>query len=274
VLTALAAAALSPGVVADLVERGRSFGGTQSHRAYLTAKVELGPLAGDLSVIFTVLSLSAVALAVRWSRRDPRLAPPLWLLAVIAALAYAWLLQVPLAYFRMAYFLPVALAPLVGIALVRLLGARRAAIAGALAAGAIVPFAWAQAANVRDFYAFANAASLRGLDAVAAGLRPGEVVVTDRCWSFQASWLLRTPTLSALEPEDIQPRAELRRARQARAVLDATPAGLAVARRLGVRYLIVDPTCTDTRERPTRPPRAGTPVYVSRRLVVLRLAPA
>ena len=32
----------------------------------------------------------------------------------------------------------------------------------------------------------------------------------------------------------------IRRARQARAVLDGTPRGRALARRLGVRYLIVD----------------------------------
>ena len=108
---------------------------------------------------------------------------------------------------------------------------------------------------------------------MSAELRPNEVVVTDRCWSFQASWLLSTRTLPALEPEDIQPKAELRRARQARAVLDGTPEGLAVARRLSVRYLIVDPTCVDSRERPTRPPAVGRPLYVSKRLVVLRLAP-
>jgi hypothetical protein len=97
------------------------------------------------------------------------------------------------------------------------------------------------------------------------------VVVTDRCWSFLTTWLLHTRTIAALEPEDIGPPAELRRARQARAVLDGTPAGMASAARLGVRYLIVDPTCTDTQERPTKPPAVGTPVFLSKRLVVLRL---
>ena len=61
---------------------------------------------------------------------------------------------------------------------------------------------------MRDFYAFTSDASLRGLDAVGATLRPNEVVVTDRCWSFQATCLLHTRTLPALEPEDIQPKAE------------------------------------------------------------------
>jgi hypothetical protein len=270
-IAALAAAALSPGVVYDLVERGRTFGGTQDYRAYLSAKVNLGPVVGDLSVIFTVMALAALVVVVRLARRDRAVAALLSLLAVVVALAYSWLLEIPTAYFRMAYYLPLALVPLVALALVSLLPPRRAAAAAGIASLAIAVFAWVQGGNVRDFYAFTNTASLRGLDAVSADLRPGEVVVTDRCWSFQAAWLLSTPTLPALEPEDIQPKAEVRRARQARAVLDGTPEGLALARRLGVRYLIVDPTCVDTRERPTRPPAVGTPLYVSKRLVVLRL---
>jgi hypothetical protein len=270
-LTGVAAVVLSPGVVYDLLERARSFGGTQDYRAYLSAKVNLGPVVGDLSVIFTVLAVGALVFAVRLATRDRAVAVLLSLLAVVIALAYSWVFEIPTAYFRMAYYLPMALVPLVALALVRLLTPRRAALAAGVAAVAISGFAWAQASNVRDFYAFTNTASLRGLDAVSASLRPGEVVVTDRCWSFQATWLLRTRTLPALEPEDIQPKAELHRARQARAVLDGTPEGLALARRLGVRYLIVDPTCVDTRERPTRPPAVGTPLYVSKRLVVLRL---
>ena len=270
-VTCLAALLLSPGVIYDLAERARTFGGTQDYRAYLSAKVNLGPVVGDLSVIFTVLAVAAVVLAVRLAGRDRAVAVLLSLLAVVIALAYSWLFEIPTAYFRMAYYLPLALAPLVAMALVRLLDPRRAAAVAGLASVTIAVFAWAQGSNVRDFYAFTNDASLRGLDAVSADLRRDEVVVTDRCWSFQATWLLRTRTLPALEPEDIQPKAELRRARQARAVLDGTPEGLALARRLGVRYVIVDPTCVDTRERPTRPPAVGTPFFVSKRLVVLRL---
>ena len=43
-------------------------------------------------------------------------------------------------------------------------------------------------------------------DALAAVLRPREVVVTDRCWSFLATWLLHTRTLAALEPQDTPAR--------------------------------------------------------------------
>jgi hypothetical protein len=268
---ALATLVLSPGVVYDLLERARTFGGTQDYRAYLSAKVNLGPVVGDLSVIFTVLAVGAIVFAIRVAGRDRAVPVLLSLLAVVIALAYSWLFEIPTAYFRMAYYLPIALVPLVALALVRLLQPRHAALIAGLASVAIAGFAWVQASNVRDFYAFTNTASLRGLDAVSADLRRDEVVVTDRCWSFQATWLLRTRTLPALEPEDIQPKAELHRARQARAVLDGTPEGLALARRLGVRYLLVDPTCVDTRERPTRPPAVGTPMFVSKRLVVLRL---
>jgi hypothetical protein len=93
---------------------------------------------------------------------------------------------------------------------------------------------------------------------------------TTAAWSLQAAWLLHTRTLPALEPEDIQPKAELRHARHARAVLDVTPKGLALARRPGVPYLLVDPTCTVARAT-HETPAVDTPLYVSRRLVVLRL---
>ena len=252
--TAIVVAALAPGVAYDLIERARTFGGTQGYQAYLTTKVNLGPLVGDLTVVFTVLAVAALALAVRWSGRDRAIVTLLCLLAVIVALAYSWILEIPVAYFRMAYFLPLVLAPLVAVALARLLRPLHAVVAGGLVAVAIAALAWSQAGNVRDFYAFTSRASLRGLDAVSAELHPGEVVVTDRCWSFQATWLLRTRTLAALEPEDIQPKAELRLARQARAVLDGTPEGLAVARRLDVRYLLVDPPArTPARDRSSLP---------------------
>jgi hypothetical protein len=271
-LTAVAAiAVLGGGVVYDLVERQRTFGGTLSYADYKASKLPVVHTAKDLTLVFTAAALIALVVCVRRAARDYALIPPLAMLAFTIAGAYAWIVHLPLGYLRMAYYLPLALVPLVALALVRLLSPRRAAVAASVTSLAIAVFAWVQGGNVRDFYAFTNDASLRGLDAVTAELRPGEVVVTDRCWSFQATWLLHTKTLPALEPEDIQPKAELVRARQARAVLDGTPDGLALARRLGVRYLIVDPTCVDTRERPTRPPAVGTPLFVSKRLVVLRL---
>lgn len=269
-MVALAAGALGGGVAYDIVSRRRTFGGTQDHTAYLFSKVDLGLVARDLSVPFTLAALLAVGLAVRWARRERALVPLLATLAVVVALGYAWLAHLPLVYFRMAYFLPLALAPLVAIALSRLPGRRSGAVAGAGLIAVIAVVSFGQAPNVREQYGFAGPAALRGLDAVAAASAPGEVVVTDRCWSFLATWFLHTRTLPALEPEDIQPKAELRVARQAKAVLGGTREGRSLARRLGARFAVVDPTCPDERER-AAVPAWGDPVYVSERLVVLRL---
>jgi hypothetical protein len=142
---------------------------------------------------------------------------------------------------------------------------------GAVLSAAVFAFAWPAAHSVRFFYGFANPASLRGLDAVAAQLHPDEVVVTDRCWSFLATWLLHTRTLPALYPVDIQPKAELARANEAHAILDGTPQGQVLARRLGVRFLLVDPTCPDPNGNALAPPRVGEPVFTSERLLVLKL---
>jgi hypothetical protein len=175
----------------------------------------------------------------------------------------------------MAYYAPLPLVVAVAVVLAAQRGRARALAAGAATVLVVAVFvlAWDQAAVVREFYAFTDRGSLRGLDLVARNLRPGEVVVTDRCWSFQAPWLLHTPTLAALDPADIQPKAEAPRARLAAAILDATPAGLAATRRLHVRYLIIDPTCESAAGQPQAPPLQGRPAYASDRLAVFVVPP-
>jgi hypothetical protein len=271
-LTAVAAiAVLGGGVVYDLVERQRTFGGTLSYADYKASKLPVVHTAKDLTLVFTAAALIALVVCVRRAARDYALIPPLAMLAFTIAGAYAWIVHLPLGYLRMAYYLPLALVPLVAIALSGLARARVTVVAGIVLALVIGAFAWPAAHNVRFFYGFANPASLRGLDAVAARLHPNEVVVTDRCWSFLATWLLHTRTLPALYPVDIQPKAELVRANEAHAILDGTPAGQALARRLGVRFLLVDPTCPDPDGHALAPPSVGEPVFTSERLVVLKL---
>jgi hypothetical protein len=271
-LTAVAAiVVLGGGVVYDLVERQRTFGGTLSYADYKASKLPVVHTAKDLTLVFTAAALIALVVCVRRAARDYALIPPLAMLAFTIAGAYAWIVHLPLGYLRMAYYLPLALVPLVAIALSGLARARVTVVAGIVLALVIGAFAWPAAHNVRFFYGFANPASLRGLDAVAARLHPNEVVVTDRCWSFLATWLLHTRTLPALYPVDIQPKAELVRANEAHAILDGTPAGQALARRLGVRFLLVDPTCPDPDGHALAPPSVGEPVFTSERLVVLKL---
>lgn len=272
-LTAAFVVPLGAGVAYDLITRGRTFGGTPDASAYHGAHVDLGLTLGDLTWPFAITALAALVLALLWVRRDGRLVPLLCSIPVSAALVgYAWIFGVAGHYFRLAYFLPIALVPLVAIALARLLQPRVAVLACAFLAAVTAGFAWVQAANVRDFYSFVNPTSVRALDRLAADLRPREIVTTDRCWSFLSTWLLHTRTLPALEPEDVLPKAELPLARKGRLVMSGTPAGAAFARRNGIRYAVVDPTCGDLSGNPVRPSGAGRPVFVSKRLVVLRLS--
>ena len=60
------------------------------------------------------------------------------------------------------------------------------------------------------------------------------------------------------------------RARRARCC-GARPRDARLIERLGIRYAIVDPTCTRADGTASEPPRVGRPVYVSTRLVVLRI---
>jgi hypothetical protein len=273
-LAAVAAATvvISPGVLYDLIERNRTFGGTLGYRAYLPSKLDVGLLLRDLTIPFSVVAGIAVLSGLWRLRRDPRLVPLLALLTVVALLACSWVVHFPLYYTRMAYYLPLALVPLVAVAIWRIPRPRWLPVAAAATLVAYLGVvSFAQGDNVQRFYGFTNSASLKGLDAVASSLRPGEVVVTDRCWSFLSTWLLHTRTLPALDSSDIQPKAELPHAREARAIIAGTARGRALARRLGVRFLVVDPTCSDTRGNASQPPRLGRPFFVSGRLVVLEL---
>jgi hypothetical protein len=266
----LAALALSAGVLYDIVERNQGYGGTQGYKAYLASKIDLYPLLRDLTIPFAVIAAGAVVAAVRRARREPSLVVPLCTLAVVVVLAYSWLAHVPMHYTRMVYFLPLALVPLTARWLGGLTPSRFVAGAAVVLVAAMAILAWGQTNEVQRLYRFANPASLKGLDMVAATLRPREVVATDRCWSFLATWLLHTRTLPALDTVDIQPKAEAPVARRAQAVLRGSPGGEALARRLGIRYLLADPTCRDAEGRALRPPAAARPWFVSRRLVVFR----
>jgi hypothetical protein len=269
----IAAAALSPGVAYDLITRGRTFGGTQSYTAYLSSKLDFLDAMGDLTLPLSLAGIAATVLALSLLRRErpERLLPLLGALAVTLGLAFAWLVHLPLHYTRMAYYLPLALVPLVAAALAWVPRPRLAAGVAVVLVGWAAVVSFVRTDDVRTRYAFASPASLKGLDRLDTLLRPREVVVTDRCWSFLSAWLVHRPVLAALEPVDIQPKAEVPRAREARAILAGTPEGRAVTRRLRIRFAVVDPTCTDSAGDFTRPPEVGRPLFVSRRLVLLRL---
>jgi hypothetical protein len=269
--TAVAALVICPGVAYTVIETDHKFGGTQGYRAYLSTKVHLHLVVNDLSWVFSVAGVLAFVLAIWWLRRERTLLPFVALLVVVVALAYSWVVHFPLAYVRMAYYVPLALVPLVAMAVTKLLRPRLAALAALALTLAIAVPAWGAARNVHRFYDFANHTTLSGMRAVSADLRPGDTVVADRCWSFLSAWLLHANTLPALDPADILPKAEVGPAAEARAILAGTPRGRALARQLHVRFILVNPLCVSQDGRRARPPRLGRPFFVSSRLVAMRL---
>ena len=50
-----------------------------------------------------------------------------------------------------------------------------------------------------------------------------------------------------------------------------TPKGRELARKWGVRFLVVNPTCVSDNGKLERPPQLGTPLFVSDKLVVMKL---
>ena len=270
--TAIVAIVLGAGVAADIYARQKTFGGALPYTDYLTTKVDLSLAVRDLTWVLVAGAGAALVALLAVGRLDRAWWPALALAVVCCALGYAWELHVPYYYERVVFYLPIAAAPIVAAALVRL---PRAGLVGgvavAVAVVALIPGSWRQAHANRAFYTFADPVSMRGLDALSKQLRPGEVVVTDRCWGFLGTWLLSTPTLAALEPEDIQPKAELAGVNQARSILRETPAGMALARRLRVRYLVVDPACPVGGGGTTPPPPHGRAVFASPNLAIIRL---
>ncbi|TML04205.1 MAG: hypothetical protein E6G41_12355, partial [Actinobacteria bacterium] len=108
--------------------------------------------AKDLSLVFTAVAVIALVVAIRRVARDHALIPLLAMLAFTIAGAYAWIVHLPLGYLRMAYYLPLALVPLVAVALAEFRRVRTTLVIGALLAAVVAGFAWPAAHNVRFFY--------------------------------------------------------------------------------------------------------------------------
>ncbi|MDQ8045397.1 MAG: hypothetical protein REI11_12395 [Patulibacter sp.] len=269
-------------VALDIRTRSAGSGGTLDYTNYLSTKVDLSIVTRDLTWIAIVATALTLLVLVPLRRLPAPAWPALALGLVASVLGYVWVIHLPLYYARMVFYLPLAVGPVVGAGAAALwsaarrvggsprVGALGGSVVAAVLAVVLVGGAWHQASAVRRYYGFANPASLRGLDALAADLRPGEPVTTDRCWSFLSAWLLRHPTYPALANQDIGPGAELHFARIGRSILANTAHGRVIERRLGIRYALIDPTCPTTAT-PVQP--QGAPVYASTRLAIIRLDP-
>lgn len=282
--TAAFAVALVALVAVDLMARSASSGGFQSYKVYLVTKVQWDLTVSDLTWPVTVVAtLALVALTLK-VKQDPARLVLVGLAAATLVLAYGWLLHLPTVYYRMVYFLPLAMAPAIGAAAAWFSGARLrrmrrqvapAAVAGL--AGILIVFATSAVAYgrgpvVRSFYAWTSAASLAGLEEVQRRSGAGEAVVADRCWGFLSEWLLRRPVLAAFDPADILPAWEAKPAAEARTILQGPPGpAVRTARRKRIRFALVNPGCASDETDSLRLPSIGVPIYESSRLVVLDL---
>ena len=271
--TAVFGAVLGAGMIVDLAIRNASTEGVQGYRAFLATKIDWESVDRDLTTLFGILgALALVAvLFARPLRGDTARFVLVALLGSVLALGYAWVVHFPMSYNRATYFLPLVLAAAIGVAATRLAPARLAAAGAAVVMLVVALSARDAAPSLRSFYGYVDRGSLTGLGYLKALGQPGDVVVTDTCWGFLATWLLREPILAAQDPALILPKAEAAPAATARRILYGGEPGRRLARQVGARYAIVDPQCTHQTGQPVAPPDIGKPIYASRRLVVLDL---
>lgn len=275
--TLAAAALIGWGVVLYLLRQADAVGGVQGYEAYLPTKIT-GAIV-DLVVhnmtwwVIAALALALIAiLSSRRLRTDPASYVPLAFLVALLLVGFSWVVHFPTDYNRIIYFLPLPIAALVGIGWTAV--PRRlvpvAAVATILAVAWVATLSYDRIGGARNFYAFMDTGSERGLEFLAARLAPDDVVAADRCWGFIAPWELRHRVLAGLDPSNNFAAADARPSAIARRILRGDSRSPALARRYGVRYALINPLCDDESGNRPRVPTHGTPVFESTKLVILR----
>jgi hypothetical protein len=275
--TLLFAVGIGFGVAVYLLRQTSSLGGLQSYKAYLPTKINgetLEMVANYLSwpLIVAAAGGAAVVLLRKRLRGDPAAYVPLAFLAGLLLVGFAWIVHFPTEYSRVIYYLPLPVAALIAIGLT---GIPRRAAPAAIAIGIVLvawvaPLSYSRTGEARRFFTFVDSGSERGLAYLSRKLEPGHVVAADRCWSFLASWELKQRVLGGLDPSLSLAGSEAGPAGVARKILVGSRQSVALAKRYGVHYALIDPICTDEKGRPPAVPAHGTPIFESTHLVIIR----
>jgi hypothetical protein len=261
---------LGAGVVVHLRRQAADLGSPVSYLAFDRDWLSVATLRDYYS--WTFLALVAVCvvlvLARRAARRDAALAAVATLALSAVLVSQLWRVHVAFEYRRAVYYLALALVAVVGVASVRLrprwawLGA--CAVVVLVLAHESVGFRLPERlVSERD----PRAETTDALEAFGRRLDDDVVLVADRCLGARVPYLVRRPTLIALEDWQVGFTNLRPAARNAWTVLEGGAEGKRVAERLGVRYVVADPACTPD----PAPGLGGTVVVDSEGLVVLEL---
>jgi hypothetical protein len=279
VLGVAVAAILGLGVLAHLRLLSERLGRPVDYRFLGPDWLDRAAVSGYFSWSFLVFSAIALALVLssRRLRRDPAVLALLALGLACVVIGQLWRIHVPFEYRRSVYYLGIALVLVIGLAFVRLRPRAIGIVAFVLALGFVARGAVGLGLPERVLEGSRpESPAVTGLNEFRRRLDTGElpearVLVTDGCLHFAVAYFVRRPTLPAFSERQVGFVDRLPLARDAARVLAGGPDGRALARQLGVDYVVADPRCVG----PDLAKRVeGTVVAANDELVVVRLPTA
>jgi hypothetical protein len=267
------ACVLGAGVIAHLVVQGHDLGRPVSYTSLGPDWFNRAAIEGYYGRFFVAVSLFALALVLtsRRLRRDPALLAVASLLLACVAVSQLWRLHVPFEYRRVVYYGGVGLALLFGVAFLR----RRPNVVWIACFVLVLVFMARTSVGLRlperVFRTEPRDPAVSGLmefrRRLDGGLLPDGRIVSDACLHFAVPFLVRRPTLPAFSERQVGFVDRLPLAREAATILAGNRGGPALARRLGVRYVVADPECAPNLAANVH----GTTVLENERLEVVRL---
>jgi len=270
------ACVLGAGILAHLALQADALGAPVSYRFLDPGWLDRASLEHYYGAAFLVVSVVAVALVLSSSRlrRDRALLAVASLVLACVVVSQVWRVHVSFDYQRVVYYVGVALVLLIGAAFSR--RSPRALWVGVFVLAIVVVARASVGLRLPERVAHAEPRdpAVSGLLAFGKelddGALPGSArIVSDGCLHFATPYLLRRPTLPAFGERQVGFVDRLPLARQAAAILRGDAVGTALAARLGVRYVVADPTCEPDLARRL----GGTTVEANDRLAVVRLPP-
>jgi hypothetical protein len=265
-----AAVLVGAGVIVHLRQQAQDLGAPVGYLAFDRHWLTRETLRGYYSWTFLVLvAVALLLLAVRRAARRDAALVAVGTLALSAILvSQLWRVHVAFEYRRVVYYLALALVAVVGAAS----SYRRARWLWVPALSLVLVYLAHGSIGLRLPERLltgreARSATTDALESFGRRLDADVVLVADRCLGARVPYLVRRPTLIALEDwqvgfEELRPAA-----RDAATILAGGASGRRLAAERGVRFALVDPACSPAAEDVL----GGRAVYRSDELVIVRI---